>query len=57
MSGRAYLVAGRLRVWHWTNAALFPLLIATGVSLQFAGADDRLIGFDTARILPQPHPL
>ncbi len=51
MSGRAYLCAGWLRAWHWTNAALFLSLIVTGVSLHFSGADDRLIGFDTARIL------
>lgn len=50
MSHRAYLVAGWLRAWHWTNAALFLTLIVTGVSLHFAGTDDRLIGFNTARI-------
>ncbi|TVQ87662.1 MAG: cytochrome B [Chromatiaceae bacterium] len=32
-----YLYPLWLRLWHWLNAALFLVLIATGVSLHYAG--------------------
>ena len=40
-----------LRIWHWSNAFSFLILIATGVSLHFAGSSALLLPFDTARIL------
>jgi len=33
-----YLYPAWVRLWHWTNAALFLVLIATGVSMHYAGA-------------------
>ena len=38
-----------LRIWHWSNAALFLLLVISGVSLHFAGGNTPLIPFSTAR--------
>lgn len=32
-----YLYPVWLRLWHWLNAALFVVLIATGVSMHYAG--------------------
>ena len=46
-----YLVPFGMRVWHWLNAALFLVLIATGFSLHFAAPGAELIGFATARWL------
>ncbi len=40
-----------LRIWHWSNALSFILLIVTGASLHFAGANGFLIPFNTARLL------
>ncbi|MBF0184317.1 MAG: cytochrome b/b6 domain-containing protein [Magnetococcales bacterium] len=40
-----------LRLWHWTNAFFFLMLIASGASLHFAGSGWPLIPFETARIL------
>ncbi|MBF0455059.1 MAG: cytochrome b/b6 domain-containing protein [Magnetococcales bacterium] len=38
-----------LRVWHWSNALLFVLLVVSGISLHFAGPQMPLIPFRTAR--------
>jgi thiosulfate reductase cytochrome b subunit len=35
-------------MWHWANAMLFLLLISTGLSMQYSGADFTLIRFDWA---------
>ncbi|MEO5364108.1 MAG: cytochrome b/b6 domain-containing protein [Magnetococcus sp. DMHC-8] len=40
-----------LRIWHWSNAGSFLMLIATGISLHFAGADVPLMPFDISLIL------
>ncbi|MEO5341703.1 MAG: cytochrome b/b6 domain-containing protein [Magnetococcus sp. MYC-9] len=40
-----------LRLWHWSNALSFLMLIASGASLHFAGSEAPLIPFDTARVL------
>ncbi|AGA90640.1 thiosulfate reductase cytochrome B subunit (membrane anchoring protein) [Thioflavicoccus mobilis 8321] len=45
-----YLYPGWLRLWHWINAVLFVVLIASGVSLHYAGAAE-LLPFDVARIV------
>ena len=45
-----YLYPAWLRLWHWANAILFLLLIASGVSMHFAGPD-WLIPFATARVI------
>ena len=45
-----YLYPLWLRLWHWINALLFLTLIATGVSMHYAGAD-WLIPFATARVV------
>ncbi|MBF0215084.1 MAG: cytochrome b/b6 domain-containing protein, partial [Magnetococcales bacterium] len=40
-----------IRVWHWSNALSFLVLLATGISLHFAAPGSALIPFDTARML------
>lgn len=45
-----YLYPVWVRLWHWTNALLFLVLIASGVSMHFAGAD-WLMPFATARVV------
>jgi thiosulfate reductase cytochrome b subunit len=45
-----YLYPVWLRLWHWTNALLFLTLIASGVSMHYAGADG-LMPFATARVV------
>jgi thiosulfate reductase cytochrome b subunit len=40
-----------LRIWHWSNAVSFLMLIVSGASLHFAGSAWPLLPFDTARIL------
>ena len=40
-----------LRVWHWSNAFSFLMLILTGISLHFATPGVLLIPFNLARIL------
>lgn len=51
MTERVYIVPGWLRLWHWTNAALMLLLMASGFSLHFADPGLPLIPFDVARTL------
>lgn len=43
-----YLYPVWVRLWHWGNALLFVVLIASGVSLHYAGAKPWLVPFDTA---------
>ncbi len=45
-----YLYPTWLRLWHWINALLFLTLIASGVSMHYAGTD-WLMGFATARLV------
>ncbi|MFC1477666.1 cytochrome b/b6 domain-containing protein [candidate division KSB1 bacterium] len=40
-----------LRLWHWCSAALFILLIITGLSLHYSGPDSPLLSFSTARAI------
>ena len=40
-----------LRIWHWSNALAFVMLVLTGTSLHFAGSGGLLIPFNTARLL------
>lgn len=47
MSNRIYLNPLPVRLWHWTNAAGFLLLIASGLQLRYAGAIS-LISFQAA---------
>lgn len=42
-----YLYSGWVRVWHWTNALLFLILMFTGASMHFSGAG-LLLDFQTA---------
>lgn len=51
MSERVYLLPLWLRIWHWTNASLVVLLIATGVSLHFSDPKAMLVPFSLARDL------
>jgi len=37
-----------IRLWHWTNALMFLLLILTGISLRYSSVDSALIRFDIA---------
>ncbi|RME31710.1 MAG: cytochrome B, partial [Candidatus Zixiibacteriota bacterium] len=48
MSRRIYLYPLWLRIWHWSNALLFLVLIATGVSMHYASLDKPLVPFETA---------
>ena len=48
MHERIYLYPLWLRLWHWSNAFLFFVLIVTGFSLHFAGTTAWLIDFKTA---------
>lgn len=48
MTGKIELYPLWLRIWHWSNATLFLILLATGVSLHFAGPNAPFIPFGTA---------
>ena len=48
MSEKLYLYPTWVRIWHWSNATLFILLIITGLSMQYAGAEMKFIRFDLA---------
>lgn len=48
MTGKIYLYPLWIRLWHVANAVLIILLILSGVSLQYSGADFPLIGFQQA---------
>jgi thiosulfate reductase cytochrome b subunit len=48
MSGKLYLYPVWVRIWHWSNATLFILLIITGLSLQYSGTEIKFIRFDLA---------
>jgi len=48
MSNRLYLYPVWIRLWHWANALLFLILIATGASMHYAGAASVLIPFGAA---------
>ncbi len=39
-----------LRGWHWTNAGLFLVLVATGLSMHYADAHTPLVPFRAARL-------
>ena len=45
---KLYLYPLWLRIWHWTNAFLFLILIITGLSLQYSGVEGAFIRFDIA---------
>ena len=45
---KLYLYPMWLRLWHWTNALLFLVLIITGLSLQYSGVEGAFIRFDIA---------
>lgn len=51
MTERTYMIPLWLRLWHWTNALLFLVLLVTGISLHFASPATSLIPFATARSL------
>jgi thiosulfate reductase cytochrome b subunit len=51
MASRVYIIPLWLRLWHWTNAALMILLMASGFSLHFSDPDLPLIRFDIARTI------
>jgi thiosulfate reductase cytochrome b subunit len=48
MAEREYLIAGWIRVWHWTNAALILTLGVTGMSLHFSDPSLALVEFSLA---------
>ncbi len=48
---KLYLYPLWVRVWHWTNAALYLALIITGISMHYAGAENWLVPFDKARLI------
>ena len=48
MSEQLYLYPLWIRIWHWTNALMFLVLIITGLSMQYSSPDFPLIRFDLA---------
>lgn len=40
-----------LRLWHWANAALFLVLIVTGLAMHYSSPANTLLPFQTARLL------
>lgn len=51
MTHRIYLYPIWLRLWHWTNAAFFLVLIVTGLAMHYATPANTLLPFSTARVL------
>jgi thiosulfate reductase cytochrome b subunit len=51
MEKREYFYPIWLRTWHFFNAILFIILIATGLSMQYTSPDTALIRFDIAVML------
>ncbi|HLN21570.1 MAG TPA: cytochrome b/b6 domain-containing protein [Bacteroidales bacterium] len=45
-----YLYPKWIRLWHWLNAALFIVLIVTGISMQYTDKDNStlVVGFERA---------
>ena len=43
-----YLLPLWIRIWHWTNALLFLILIFTGISIHYSDTGSLLIPFSTA---------
>lgn len=37
-----------IRIWHWSNALIFIVLIFSGITLQYASTDDPFLSFDMA---------
>ena len=48
MSEKLYLYPLWIRIWHWTNALMFLVLIVTGLSMQYSSPDYPMIRFDWA---------
>lgn len=48
MKDRIYLYPIWIRIWHWTNALMFLVLIVTGLSMQYSSPDYPMIRFDWA---------
>jgi thiosulfate reductase cytochrome b subunit len=40
-----------LRLWHWSNAVLFLVLIVTGMAMHYATPANTLLDFQTSRLL------
>jgi thiosulfate reductase cytochrome b subunit len=45
---KLYLYPFWLRFWHWLNAALFIILILTGISIHYSASNDLLMPFEYA---------
>ncbi len=48
MMHKVYLYPLWLRIWHWVNACLFIVLIATGVSMHYSGSGELFLPFSAA---------
>ncbi|MCD6376081.1 MAG: cytochrome b/b6 domain-containing protein [Caldisericaceae bacterium] len=48
---KLYLYPLWLRIWHWTNATLYIVLILTSISMHYPSPDNPLIPFKTARLI------
>ena len=48
---KVYLYPLWLRIWHWTNATLYLILIITGISMHYSSVQDSFIPFRTARLI------
>lgn len=48
---KIYLYPLWLRIWHWTNATLFIILILTGITMHYSSLEHPIIPFKTARLI------
>ena len=48
---KIYLYPLWLRIWHWTNATLYLVLIFTGISMHYSNPEHPFIPFQTARLM------
>jgi thiosulfate reductase cytochrome b subunit len=48
MESKIYLYPVWTRLWHWSNALFFLILLFSGISLQYSSADYSILRFDIA---------
>jgi thiosulfate reductase cytochrome b subunit len=46
-----YLYPLWVRIWHWSNALMCLILIASGMNLHFASNEDSFVSFDTSILI------
>lgn len=48
MNNQYYFYPVWVRIWHWSNALLFLILVVTGLSMQYSNPDNPFITFQKA---------